>query len=103
MRRLPHHGGGRTLALVMGAKRLASIDTRTFRVSLVRPRPMPRPQRQAPDGGSTVAWPLVALPTLLLLGAAGVLAVRLRGQRQLGRGTLSRARDAAGRAIERTR
>ncbi len=101
--RLELTGGGGTLALVMGAKRLASIDTKTFRVSGVPTTPPAEPRRPARDNGSGVPWPLVALPTLLLLGAAGALAARLGRQRQLGRGTLGRARDAAGRALERTR
>jgi hypothetical protein len=98
--RLELTGGGGTLALVMGAKRLASIDTRTFRVS---DAPTPRPHSPARDQDSGVPSTLVALPTLLLLGAAAALAARLGRQRELGRGALGRARDAAGRAFERTR
>jgi hypothetical protein len=101
--RLELAGGGGTLALVMGAKRLASIDTETFRVSgLPAPEPA-RPRRAPRDGDSGVPWVLVALPTLLSLGVAGALTARLGRQRQLVRRTLGRACDAAGRALERTR
>jgi hypothetical protein len=98
--RLELTGGGGTLAIVMGAKRLASIDTRSFEVAGL---PTPPTRRAAADRGPRVPWALVALPTLLLLGAAGALTVRLGRQRQVGRRTLGRARDAAGGTLERTR
>jgi hypothetical protein len=92
--------GGGTLALVMGAKRLASIDARTFRVS---DAPTPRPHRPARDEDSAPPWALIALPTLLLLGAVGALMARLRRQREVRLRTLGRAHDATGRPVERTR
>ena len=98
--RLELTAGGGTLALVMGAKRVASIDTRTFEVSGLAASPAPRRPRQEDSG---VPWVLVAVPTLLLLGAAGALTARLRCQRKLGGGILGRADDAAGRTLERTR
>jgi hypothetical protein len=101
--RLELAGGGGTLALVMGAKRLASIDTKTFRVSgIPAPRPARR-QRPPQEEASGVPWALVALPTLLMLGGACALTLRLRRQRQLGARVLRRPGDAAGRALERTR
>jgi hypothetical protein len=99
--RLELTDGGGTLAIVMGAKRIASIDTRTFVVSGIPAPPAPRASRQAREENADVPWLLVALPTLLLL--AGALAARLGRQRQLGRRALGRARDAAGRAFERAR
>jgi hypothetical protein len=98
--RLALSSGGDTLRIVMGAKRLASIDTRTFEVSGIQAPPARHPARET---GSGVPWALVALPTLLLLAAAGLLTARLGRQRQLVLRTLGRARDAAGRALERTR
>ena len=100
--RLELSDGGGTLALVMGAKRIASIDTRTFVVSGIPERPAPAASRPAGEEDAGVPWALVALPTLLLL-LAGALTARLGRQRQLGRRALGRARDAAGRAFERAR
>jgi hypothetical protein len=76
-------GGGGSLSVVAGNRALASVDTKTFRVSVPRPpgedptstarRPHARP---AEDAG--VPWLLVLLPMLVLGGAGAALATRGR-------------------------
>jgi hypothetical protein len=74
-------GGGGTLALVLGNKSLASIDTQTLRVSNLTQRP----QRPAPPPSAAeeagVPWLLVVVPTVLL-AAAGTVAARARTRRR---------------------
>ena len=95
--RLALSRGGDRLRIVMGAKRLASIDTRTFEVSGIPAAASREPARQKRSG---VPW---ALPALLVLGAAGALMARLRRQREVRLRALGRADDATGRPVERTR
>jgi hypothetical protein len=81
--------GGGTLAVLARRKLLASIDTRTFRVTMPganaqeAPAGHPAAKRAADTGG--VPWALVVLPTLVLGVAGAVLAARGRQRsRRLG-------------------
>ncbi len=73
--------GGGTLAVVLGNRPVASIDTRTLRVSSpVRQRARAAvPPRAAEEAG--VPWLLVVVPTLLVAAAAAV-AARARTRRR---------------------
>jgi hypothetical protein len=87
-------GGGGTISVVAGNRPLASVDTKTFRVSMPRPR-SEKPAsaagrgdgraRQPATAESGVPWLLVVLPTLVLVGAGAALAARGRVRsRRLG-------------------
>jgi hypothetical protein len=71
-------GGGGTLSVVAGNKPLASVDTKTFRVSTPGPRGE-KPTGAKPTGARRgIPWLLVLLPTLLVVGSGAALAARER-------------------------
>ena len=75
-------GSGATLALVLGDRALARIDTRTLRVSgSGQPRRAAAPAAAEQAG---VPWLLVLVPTVLL-AAAGSVAARARTRRRRAR------------------
>ncbi|MET0206026.1 MAG: hypothetical protein ABW228_02510 [Thermoleophilaceae bacterium] len=82
-------GGGGSLSVVAGNRPLASVDTKTFRVSMPRPageKPVStarQPDARSAAGDAGVPWLLVLLPTLVLGGAGAALAARGRVRSRL--------------------
>jgi hypothetical protein len=72
--------GGRTLSVGGRHGPLASVDTRTFRVT----KPAPASAAASTPSGGAGSWPLLGLAGLAL--AAGAAALRLRRRRRLATG-----------------